>query len=306
MSILIALDAGHANTTAGKQTPDGIHEWELNDKVRDKVVALLSDYDVEFVFPDNNEGVTDESLTSRRTMYVNKGVAAAVSIHHNANTGSWNSATGVEVYTDRNETIKDKALAAAIYERLVTNTGLRGRGIKEADWTVINQNTVPAVLVEGGFMDSKNDYKVITSDEGQTAYARAVADGLIEFLGLKKKVVETPVTPAPAPAESKVNQAVLNWQKAAIADGFKFPKYGADGQWGAECESVAAQAIVKKRTATYKYMNLTRIVQKAVGCTVDGKCGSNTKDAIIAYQKKHGLTADGCVGLNTWKKILGV
>lgn len=311
MSILIALDAGHAVTTAGKQTPDGIKEWELNDKVRDKVVAFLSDYDVEFVFPDNNEGTKDESLTSRRTMYVNKGVAAAVSIHHNANTGSWNSATGVEVYTDRNETAKDKALAQAIYERLVTNTGLRGRGIKEANWTVINQNTVPAVLVEGGFMDSKNDYNIITSDAGQTAYARAVADGLIEFLGLKKKVVETPVKPAPAPAPAapakpKVNQAVLNWQKAAMADGFKFPKYGADGQWGSECEAVAAKAIVKKRTTTYKYMNLTRIVQKAVGCSIDGKCGSNTKAAIIAYQKNHGLTADGAVGLKTWKKILGV
>lgn len=311
MSILIALDCGHGLNTAGKQTPDGIKEWSLNDKVRDKVVALLSDYDVEFVFPDNNEGVTDENLTSRRTMYVNKGVAAAVSIHHNANTGSWNSATGVEVYTDKNATAKDKELAKAIYERLVTNTGLRGRGVKEANWTVINQNAIPAVLVEGGFMDSKNDYKVITSDAGQEAYARAIADGLITFLGLKKKVVAPPAPapapkPTPAPAKPKVNQKVLEWQKAAIADGFTFPKYGADGQWGLECEQVAGKAIVKKRTAGYKYTNLTRIVQKAVGCAADGKCGSNTKAAIIAYQKNHGLTADGAVGPATWKKILGV
>lgn len=190
----IALDAGHGLNTAGKQTPDGIKEWTLNDKVRDKVVAMLSEYDVEFVFPDNNEGATDESLTSRRTMYVNKGVAAAVSIHHNANTGTWNSATGVEVYTDRNETAKDKALAEAIYNRLVANTGLKGRGIKEANWTVINQNTVPAVLVEGGFMDGKKDHPIITSDAGQTAYAKAVAEGLIEFLGLKKKTVQTTST----------------------------------------------------------------------------------------------------------------
>ena len=98
---------------------------------------------------------------------------------------------------------------------------------------------------------------------------------------------------------------VLEWQKAAIADGFKFPKFGTDGKWGSECESVARQALVKKRT-TYKYKNLTKIVQKAVGATVDGKCGNNTHSAIVAYQKKNGLVADGCVGLNTWKKILGV
>lgn len=186
-TIKIALDAGHGLKTAGKRTPDGIHEWELNDKVRDKVVKYLKDYDVKIIFPDNDEGNTDEGLVSRRTMYVNEKVAAAVSIHHNAYTGDWNNATGVEVYVDNNATAKDKELANCIYKRLVKNTGLKGRGVKKADWTVIYQNTIPAVLVEGGFMDGKKDYKVITSDAGQEAYAKAVAEGLIEFLNLKKK-----------------------------------------------------------------------------------------------------------------------
>lgn len=98
---------------------------------------------------------------------------------------------------------------------------------------------------------------------------------------------------------------VKEWQQAAIADGFKFPKYGADGKWGAECEKVAKEAICKKRL-TYKYKNLTKIIQKAVGVTADGKYGSDTKKAVAAWQKLMGLTADGCVGINTWKKILGV
>lgn len=99
-----------------------------------------------------------------------------------------------------------------------------------------------------------------------------------------------------------INTAVLAWQYACIADGFFL---AADGVWGAECVATAKKAIVKKRT-TYQNKNLTKIVQRAVGATVDGKCGSKTASAIKSYQKKHGLTVDGAVGLNTWKKILGV
>lgn len=183
----IGLDCGHGLHTGGKQTPDGIKEWTLNNKVRGKIVGLLKDYDVEFVFTDNNEGNVDESLTTRRTMYVNQKVDAFVSIHHNASSGTWNNATGVEIFTDKNPTAKDIALAKAIYKNLSNYTGLKGRGIKQENFTVIYQNSIPSVLVEGGFMDGINDYKVITSNEGQEGYAKAVAEGLIEFLSLEKK-----------------------------------------------------------------------------------------------------------------------
>ena len=106
------------------------------------------------------------------------------------------------------------------------------------------------------------------------------------------------------PQEEKPSVTVLEWQKAAIADGFKLAS-GADGKWGKECEGVAKQAICKRRT-TYKYKNLTKLVQKAVGVKVDGKFGKDTEAAVIKWQKLMGLTADGCVGLNSWKRILGV
>ena len=125
---------------------------------------------------------------------------------------------------------------------------------------------------------------------------RTLDMGWLRFLDmiseeLSEKTVETPTV------------SVRDWQIAAIADGFSFPKYGADGAWGKECEAVAKQAVVKKRLI-YKYKNLTKIVQKVVGVTADGKCGSKTANAIKAYQKAHGLEADGCVGLNTWKSLL--
>ena len=183
----IGLDAGHGIYTPGKQTPDGIKEWTLNDDVCDRIESILASYDCEVIRTDNNEGKTDESLASRVNEYIKAGVDAFVSVHHNAYTGDWGGASGVEVYTDKKPTEKDERLAILIYDRLVKYTGLKGRGIKRANFTVINQNKIPAVLCEGGFMDSTFDYKIITSNEGKQNYARAVADGLIEFLSLKKK-----------------------------------------------------------------------------------------------------------------------
>ena len=117
------------------------------------------------------------------------------------------------------------------------------------------------------------------------------------------------VDPAPylegSKAFEKTPNKIKEWQLAAIADGFKFPKYGADGKWGSECLAVAQKAVCKKRV-TYKYKNLTKIMQTAVGVTVDGKFGNDTKNAVIKWQKLVGIKADGCVGVESWKKLLGV
>lgn len=186
MAIKIALDAGHGLKTVGKQTPDGIKEWALNDAVCDHITENLKNYDCEIVRTDNNEGNIDESLTNRLNTAISKGAKVLVSIHHNAYKGVWGTHTGVEVYTDNKPTAEDSKLANLIYNKLVANTGLKGRGIKKAAFTVINTNKITAVLCEGGFMDSSIDYKIITSQSGQQAYAKAVSDALIECYGLQK------------------------------------------------------------------------------------------------------------------------
>lgn len=129
----------------------------------------------------------------------------------------------------------------------------------------------------------------------------------IRGYGVPKYDVEKQEVAAPAVSTAKkINSNVFEWQKAAVADGYTFPKYGTDGQWGSECASVAKKAICKKQAIGYKNKNLTKIIQGAVGVSADGLFGNNTRNAVKTYQRNNGLTADGVVGLNTWKKILGV
>lgn len=275
--VKLGLDVGHGLHTPGKQTPDGIKEWTLNDKVADKVADMLASYDVSILRTDNDEGKTDESLSNRVSTYLKAGVASLVSIHHNAFKGTWGKATGVEVYVDRKCTEQDLKLANLIYARLVKYTGLKGRGVKKANFQVINQNKVPAVLVEGGFMDGTDDYKIITSDVGQTAYARAVAESLIEFHNLKKKTPATTTQTTGGTCEVKLN--VL--------------KKGAKG------ESVKAlQALL----IGYGF----KMTNDGKTYSVDGSFGVATENALKNYQRCVGLAVDGSCGPKTWAKLLGI
>jgi peptidoglycan hydrolase-like protein with peptidoglycan-binding domain len=126
-----------------------------------------------------------------------------------------------------------------------------------------------------------------------------------KYVTVVTKKATVTAKPAAKPADDAKKKKITAWQKAAIADGFKFPKYGADGAWGDESVAVAKKAVCKKQLV-YKNKNLTKFLQGQLGITADGKFGAGTKTAVINYQKKNRLTADGVVGLNTWKKILGV
>lgn len=298
----IALDAGHGLKTAGKQTPDGIKEWSLNDKVRDKIVEYLKDYNVQFIFPDNDEGYTDESLKTRRAMYLNVKVDLAVSLHHNAYKNKWNQATGVEIWVDKNCTEEDMKLAKCIYKNLPSYTGLKGRGIKKENWLIINQNKVPAVLVEGGFMDSTIDYPVITSDKGQDGYARAVAEGIIEYLGLTKK------TNTSKPKASK-SELTLAWQKVMN----KVYNCGLelDNNFGPDCTDKADKhQLYKKKLKAFRIQNdYVRFVQErfvALGYSVaiDGSFWEEMDRVTRQFQRDHGLKVDGYIGPKTIKKLL--
>ena len=47
-----------------------------------------------------------------------------------------------------------------------------------------------------------------------------------------------------------------------------------------------------------------KTLQRLLDITADGKFGKNTKAAVLAYQQKHGLAADGVVGPATWRELL--
>ena len=193
MAKVLVLDAGHGLNTSGKQTMNGskgvIKEWTLNNNVCNKIQAILKDYDVTIHRTDDTTGKTDISLSERVKRCNNYNPHLFVSIHHNAGGG-----VGTEVYWHTKGTAEDKKVASILAPKLASKCGMRNRGVKQASFAVLGCKPT-AILVEGGFMDTVADYEIITSDKGQQAYAEAVAESIIEYLGLKKVVATTTQTP---------------------------------------------------------------------------------------------------------------
>lgn len=189
----LVLDAGHGYHTSGKRTPDGIREWTLNNSVCNYVQDKLKDYNVTIHRTDDTTGETDVSLSQRVSKTNSISPDLFVSVHHNANTGSWGDWTGTEVYWHTYGSTADQKVAGILAPKIASKTGLKNRGVKQASFTVLGCNShIPAVLCEGGFMDSNIDHPVITSSKGQEAYADALVEGIIEYLGLKKVVIPEP------------------------------------------------------------------------------------------------------------------
>ncbi|WP_102273836.1 N-acetylmuramoyl-L-alanine amidase [Cytobacillus massiliigabonensis] len=202
----IMLDAGHGYTTAGKRSPDGMREYEFNRVVANYAKGLLEDYQnvtVYFAHSDKRDvplkGRTDEANRLKVDCYV--------SIHANAYGSNWNDANGIETYVHPVRPKKTTELAKKIHRNLVIATGLKDRGLKEADFHVLRETEMSAVLAECGFMTNREDVKQLRSDTFRKTCAEAIVKGIADHFNLRKKTdAGTSPSKNPAPLPSKKGQ----------------------------------------------------------------------------------------------------
>ena len=212
MMVKIVLDAGHGIHTNGKRTPDGEREWSFNDKVLRACVAKLNTYkDVEIKRLDDPTGQVDVPLTTRTNVANTWGADVLVSIHHNANAGKWGAHGGVETYVQEKTASKaTKDLASAVQPRIVKAMELRDRGVRESNLHMLRASKMPAILTEGGFMDSTTDIVAMRSDVKLKAQGEAIADGLASYFKLVPKKGETTVANTDQDKNAKPSPALAS------------------------------------------------------------------------------------------------
>lgn len=182
----IMLDAGHGYTTAGKRSPDGMREYEFNRVVANYTKTLLESHQnvtVYFAHSDKQ----DVPLKVRTDEANRLMVDCYVSIHANAFGTNWNDANGIETYIHPIRPKNTTELAQKVHKNLIISTGLRDRGLKEANFHVLRETTMAAVLVECGFMTNREDAKHLHSDTFRKTCSEAIVKGVVDHFKLKKK-----------------------------------------------------------------------------------------------------------------------
>lgn len=200
MTFKIAGCAGHGLNTPGKRSPNGEHEWSFNNEVILAFEEALKQYEnVEFLRTDDRSGRTDVALQTRTDKANTWGADIYISFHHNANGGVWFNGGGTELFTWGSG--KSQQLGQIVYPKVLNAYGLTSRGVKNgSDLWIIRKTNMPAILLEGCFMDSTIDIVKLRDHNVLRNAGYAVAQGVAEYAGLKKKAGASQPTPAPQPA----------------------------------------------------------------------------------------------------------
>lgn len=225
MNYLILLDAGHGLNTAGKRTPNFednsfMKEREFNQDVVKKMMLKLKAYNCEVVWvSEETEDVPLSTRTTRaNTHYQNciKKYGASqvksifVSVHANAMGEKWANANGIETfaYPGNEEALK---LADYTQKQLISHTKLRDRGVKTANFAVLRQTVMPAILCECGFMDYKPEATLLRTDSYRELCATAIIKGIVEYLKLPlKPIAASQATPVSTPSTKTPASTTLN------------------------------------------------------------------------------------------------
>ncbi|SEM77729.1 N-acetylmuramoyl-L-alanine amidase [Paenibacillus sp. OV219] len=174
----VVLDAGHGGKDPGASSVNGHKEKEYNLAITLKVKALLDkETRIKPYLTRSND--TFIELDDRASFANNLKANLFISFH--ANKAESASVTGSETYYYH---ANSKAFADIIHKHLIAGTTLKNRSVRTAAFRVVKATTMPAVLLEAGYLSNSNDSSVLFSDQKQNKIAAEIVKGIKEYLKL--------------------------------------------------------------------------------------------------------------------------
>ena len=170
----VVLDPGHGGTDYGA-IREGINEKDITLDITQRVAAILKKKGYKTALTRTDDIYL--GLQDRCDYTEVENPEIFVSIHVNSAVAT--EPYGIETHYYHEHS---KELAEVIQKHLIKNIETKDRGILKSKFYVINHTDVPAVLVETGFISNASERAELITDKRKDATAKAIAEGIIEYL----------------------------------------------------------------------------------------------------------------------------
>ncbi|WP_405107102.1 N-acetylmuramoyl-L-alanine amidase [Micromonospora sp. NBC_01405] len=285
----VYIDPGHGGTDSGA-VGNGLQEKNLtlaiSLQVRD---ILLANYSVDVRMSRTTD--LTRSLAYRTDDANAWGANIFVSIHINSGGG-----TGFESYRYPSGGSGDLSLHNALHPRIISGMRSIGsvtdRGQKTANFHVLRESAMPAVLTENLFIDSVADTNLLKRADFITAVARAHAQGIAAYLGLA-------TTPPPTSFSTIVDNATAgrftasaNWSSSA----YSAQRYGTEYRF--------ANPVLESDAAWFK-VNIPAAGNHRVDVWYPADAGYNSSapHVVVTAAGNQTVNVDQRTGGGAWRSI---
>ncbi|MEM9922393.1 MAG: N-acetylmuramoyl-L-alanine amidase [Cyanobacteria bacterium P01_D01_bin.50] len=177
--VLVMVDPGHGGKDPGAIGIGGLREKDVILPISQKVVQILRKNGVNAVLTRNTDYFV--SLKGRVNMAERRDADLFVSIHANSLGLSRPDISGLEVYYYNS----GKRLADTVRKSITRTVRVKDRGIRRARFYVLRKTSMPAILVETGYVTGREDAAKLKQTWYRNKMAEGIADGILRYLKRK-------------------------------------------------------------------------------------------------------------------------
>ncbi|MFC1754428.1 N-acetylmuramoyl-L-alanine amidase [Thermoproteota archaeon] len=171
---IIALDPGHGGRDPGAVGINREFEKHIVKDISERLERRLSQNGAKVIML--RKGDSNPSLAKRARLANQNKADILISIHTNSFFKAY--ANGTESYYFKS---KDKTLARYLHREMVKTIKLHDIGVKQARLYILSHSTMPAALVEPGFISNPKEIQLLRQPKFRDMIAESLYKGIINY-----------------------------------------------------------------------------------------------------------------------------
>jgi N-acetylmuramoyl-L-alanine amidase len=175
-NIVIAIDPGHGGADPGAVGIGGLQEKDITSAIAYDVAEILEKSGLQVVLTRADD--REINLEPRVQIAQRASSNLFVSIHANSISLDRPEVNGLETYYYSS----GNQLAQVIHDAILQELTMTDRGVRQARFYVLRNTSMPAVLVETGFVTGAEDAQNFNDPAWRGQMAEAIAAGIVQYV----------------------------------------------------------------------------------------------------------------------------